>query len=69
MEPMENDLVILSIVGHYNEIVNLISAVMCEKSEKPSFFDVFWTETYSFSSKVAFFVFGAPFPGEWVTVV
>ena len=37
MEPMGDNLVILSIIGHYNKISNRLSAVLCENPEKPIF--------------------------------
>ena len=54
MEPMENDLAILSIIAHYNDIVNLISAVMCEIPEKPSFLTIFGPKRISFLQKLPF---------------
>ena len=54
MKPMGDDLVILSIIGHHNEIANSISAVMCEKPEKPSFLTIFGPKRISFHLKVPF---------------
>ena len=54
MEPMCNDLVILSIIGQYNENANFISAVMCEKSKKPSFLTFFGPKRIPFHLKLPF---------------
>ena len=54
MEPMGNDLVIVNIIGHYNESANRISAVLCEKPEKPKFLTIFGPKRISFHLKLPF---------------
>ena len=55
MEPMCENLVFLSTIGHYNNFSNRLSAVMCENPEKPIFLTFFGPNRISLHLKLPFF--------------